>query len=551
MVTPSIEGHVPARGAAALTGLGTLMRLVLRRERLGLILWVIGIAVFTVALVAAMPGLYQDAGDRAARAQLMLSPGARAMTGPGYGLENYYTFGAMVNNEFLPWIAFFAASMSIGIMVRNTRGEEESGRAEMIRANPVGRHVPMVAALLVATAANLVLGGLLALGMGALGVESIGWGSSVLFGAAVASIGVAFTAIAAVAAQAAATARGASGLAFMAFGTAFIVRAAGDMASLGGSALSWLSPIGWAQQTRMFVDDRWWPLGLALLLAAALVAATFWLGTRRDLGAGLISARPGRSRAARSLTTPLGLAWRLQRGGLLWWGLVMFVFTFVYGSLVGQVETFASEMSIMQDLLADLSGSLIESFLGVVMSIWAVVGAVYALTAVLRVRSEERGGLAEPVLATAVSRSNYLLAHVIVAVGGAGVVMLVTGLGMGLGAGQSVGDWSMLPKLLGAALAYVPGIALTASVGVALFGLLPAATPLAWAVLVYAGIVGWFGVVLRFPDWMMKLSTLGHTPMLPAEPMSWGPLLALSGLAVVLIAVGVVGFRRRDLESPT
>ena len=39
-------------------------------------------------------------------------------------------------------------------------------------------------------------------------------------------------------------------------GAAFVLRAVGD---IGDGTISWLSPIGWAQKTRPFAGDVWWP----------------------------------------------------------------------------------------------------------------------------------------------------------------------------------------------------------------------------------------------------------------------------------------------------
>jgi putative exporter of polyketide antibiotics len=78
-------------------------------------------------------------------------------------------------------------------------------------------------------------------------------------------------------------------------GAAYAVRAAGDM---GDNALSWLSPIGWAQATAAYVDNNWWPLGLAAAVTAALIVAAFALSDRRDIGAACgpaVAARPPRN----------------------------------------------------------------------------------------------------------------------------------------------------------------------------------------------------------------------------------------------------------------
>lgn len=308
LASPSADRALPKSGGP-LTGTGTLVRFMLRRDRVRLPVWILAIVLFTMASVVALPDLYPTVEDRQARAALMENPGTRAVSGPGYGLDDY-TFGAMLSHEFLSWVVIFVALMSLLAMVRHTRNEEETGRAELVRSSLVGRHATTTAALLVVVGANVVLGLMMALGLGSLGLESVGWGSSVLFGAATASVGLVFAGVGAVTAQVNESARGASGFAGAVFALAYLLRAAGDMTRVGGGFLSWLSPVGWAQQTRAYVDDRWWPLLLSVGLTVFLVALAYWLSTRRDVGAGLVEARPGPAEASKALSGPFGLAWR-------------------------------------------------------------------------------------------------------------------------------------------------------------------------------------------------------------------------------------------------
>ena len=106
-----------------------------------------------------------------------------------------------------------------------------------------------------------------------------------------------------------------------AIGAAYLLRAAGDV---GDGTLSWLSPIGWGQAMRPYAGERWWPLALSLVAGVGLVVAAVALRARRDEGAGLIAPRPGPATAKPSLTRPLGLALRLQRGVLLGWSAALF-----------------------------------------------------------------------------------------------------------------------------------------------------------------------------------------------------------------------------------
>lgn len=313
--------------------------------------------------------------------------------------------------------------------------------------------------------------------------------------------------------------------------------------------MSWLSPVGWVQQTRVFVDDRWWPLLLNLAVTVVLGWVGYWLSTRRDVGTGLAQARPGPAYGSSSLSSSQGLAWRLQRTSLLWWSAALFTFGLGYGTLASEVETFVSEMEVIQDAIAGMGGSVIESWLAVIVVFFAAVAAIFGVLAAQRARGEETEGRAEPVLATPVSKPKWLAGHVGIALVGSAGLMLLTGLGLGLTASQATGDSALLGQVVGAALAHVPGIWLIVGIGVALFGLVPRAGLLIWAVIAYAGLVGWLGTLLGFPDWAMNLSPLGHTPMLPAEEMVWTPLVIVTLAAGALLVAGLAGFRRRDIQS--
>ena len=104
-----------------------------------------------------------------------------------------------------------------------------------------------------------------------------------------------------------------------------------------------------AQKARPFADERWWPLLLLVAATVLLVAAAAALAVRRDLGAGLVAARPGPPAAAPSLGHPLGLAFRLQRGSLFGWGAGVLVIGIAYGWIGPTVDTFIGQNKALAD----------------------------------------------------------------------------------------------------------------------------------------------------------------------------------------------------------
>ncbi|WP_265521743.1 ABC transporter permease [Oerskovia flava] len=530
-----------------LTGLGTLLRFFLRRDRIRLSVWALSIGLLFLYAATAFATVYPTAADRQLRASLIASPAATMMAGPGYGLENY-TLGAMVANEMTLTAMIAVAIMSILLIVRHTRTEEETGRAELVRAGVVGRHAPATAAFLTATVANAaiaVLSGLLLTGAGLAVVDSFA------LGAAVGVTGLVFAAVAVVTCQLTEHGRAASGLGLVVLGAAFLLRAIGDVQETHGSWLSWLSPIGWAQQIRAFVDLRWWPLALSLAAIVLLLLLSSALAARRDVGAGLLPPRAGRAEALPSLRSPFALAWRQQRGSLVAWGAGIGVMAFASGTFVDAAGDMVGEMAVDNPVLLELFGEqdLVDGFVAAMTTFLVLGVSAFAIASALRARGEETSGRVEPVLATTVSRTRWLGAQLAVTGIGAVILLLVAGVSLALG-GLSVGvSDPSLGEYVAAAVVYLPAVAVLVGLVVALYGWRPGLAGLPWVVLAFGFLIGMFGGLLDLPTWAEGLSPLWHVPQLPGEAFDAGPLVGLSALAVALLAAGFVGFRRRDLVT--
>lgn len=529
------------------TGTWTLIKLALRRDRWRIPVWVVSIVGLTILIAASFPEIYANTEERQARAALITSPAAVAFAGPGHGAEDY-TYGAMMTNEMLGFTAIAVALMSVLLVVRHTRAEESSGSMELVRANVVGRYAQLTAALKVVAGVNVVIALLTGVGIGILNIESMGWASSLLYGAALGAVGLVFGAIAAITAQLTEHSRTAAGLAGAAIAFFYSLRAVGD---IGNEALSWWSPFGLAQATKAYVDDTWLPVFLMIFITAVLGLVAFALSSQRDVGAGFIAARRGRKSASLALSAgALGLAWRLQRMSILWWTIGLLAFGALYGSIISEVENFIDTLSFGESLISAVqSDALLSSFLALIFSILAMTCAVYTILTVAKLRNEEVAGRAEPVLATAVSRTRWTASHMVVACIGSSVLLVASALGFGLSAGAASGDMSIVTDLLYTAVAYVPALWLVGGISFALFGLLPRAMPAVWLLVAYSFFVVVFAGLFSLPEWMNYLTPFGHVPLLPAEKFELAPLLWLIGISAVLFIIGFVGFRRRDIGA--
>ena len=549
-----VPAHAPAeppaqatRGPAGqLAGAGELARLAIRRDRAMLVGWLYALTAISVSAGYLIKIVYKTTASRATVAASVRTDPALAFV---YGQLHGTSFGALASWRYLTYAALAAALMSIFLVVRHTRADEETGRLELIGSTVVGRHVPLVVALLVALAANLIL---LVLTTAVLAASGLSLAGSAAFGLAEASCGVVFAGLAAIAAQISGTARGARGLAIAVLGVSFLLRGIGDSGgSHGLTWMTWLAPIGWAELVRPFAGERWWVLALPAAVMAVAVVTAFWLAGRRDQGAGLVQPRPGPATASWLLTGPIGLAWRLQRGAVAGWtagfvagGLAIGVVGNGIGKLIGSGAT-------VHKVLSKIGGhaGLTSAYLAACMSLLGLVAAAYAVSAVLRMWSEETEQRVEPLLAGPVGRLRWASSHLLVALAGTVAVLLAGGFGVGLGFGAATSDvGTQLPRMLGAALAQVPAALAVAAIGAVLVGLLPSASVTGgWTALAICGFIGVFGPALNLSQSVLDIAPFTHVPKLPGGTFSAVPLIWLSAAALGMAAVGLAGMRRRDI----
>lgn len=531
--------------ASAVAGTGTLIRFILRRERIKLSAWVLGITVLLNYFVTVV--MPETAGTEAQLADLRryMDGPMSAVMGPGYGRDDV-TIERYVAGVYALFFFILVALMSIQLISRQTRVEEQSGRAELIRSNVVGRHSHLTAALVVAVAANLALVGLIAASMALAGY---GGSDAFLFGASVGAVGLVFTGIAAITVQVTEFSRTANGIAGAALGVAWAVRYVGDLIEDYGSPLSWLSPLAWSNQTRAYVDGRWWPLLLSVIFAVACAAVGYELSTRRDVGGSLVAARRGAATAAPWLRSSLAVAFRLQRASLLWWTGAVSAFGLMFGSFA---EMIADPEDMSEQQIEMFGGSLdtvVDGYLGMMTFFWASLAGVMVMLGIQSLRTEETKGRAEPVLATATSRTRWFGGYLAVISIGMVSMLVVVGLAMGFGAWLATDDGSYVAALVLAHLAHAPGVLALLGFAALLFAALPRAIGLTWIVIGYSVFVGMFGDVANLPQWALNLVPMQHIGRPPLDSISATPAVVLGVIGLGSMALALAAFSRRDVES--
>jgi ABC-2 type transport system permease protein len=176
-----------------------------------------------------------------------------------------------------------------------------------------------------------------------------------------------------------------------------------------------------------------------------------------------------------------------------------------------------------------------------------VFAAVFGVQATMRLRSEESALRAEPVLATAVGRIAWAWSHQTIALAGAALLLLVVGVSAGLASALQVGDSGQFGRIVAAALVQIPAVWVIIGIVAAAFGLVPRLVVLGWVALIGFMLLGEFGALFGLSQAVMDISPFAHVPRMPGGDFAAAPLLWLTAIAAGLIAIGLVGFRRRDV----
>ncbi|MFI1995958.1 ABC transporter permease [Actinoplanes sp. NPDC020271] len=523
-----------------MTGTGRLVRLILRRDRVILPIWVLLLGLLPQVYLAGFQKLFTTDVERLEYAHVSA---ANAGFAGLYGPLSGDSLGELVvwRAGFVPVMIGLAALLTV---IRHTRAEEEAGRSDLILATVVGRWAQLAAALLVTLLSGLVIGLLVTGSMIGAGEPREG---SVAFGVLFTLSAWLFAGVGAIAAQLTSSARGARMTAVLVLGVSFVLRMGGDISAIGDGRfawLAWLSPLGWVQKIIPYGADDWAPAIVALLGTAVCVVAAVALLTRRDLGAGLIAPRLGPAHAGAGLSSPLGLAWRLHRGLLLGWTAGFAALGVVFGGVGTSVVQLAETSSSVADTFSKIggSGSITDAYFASTTGTCALIISLYAIQAALRMRDEEQNGHAELILGTAVGRTSWAASHLLFVLLGPAVAMAA----QGALAGMTFGDSG---PVLGAAMAQLPAVWVLGAVAVLLVGALPRFAAVAWATVALSLLILLVGPLLEFPQWAMDVSPFTHVPQLPAASFSAVPEIVLILIALLIGAAGLTALRRRDIPA--
>jgi ABC-2 type transport system permease protein len=534
-------------------GIWPLTKLILRRDRIKLPIWIVSIV---VTLLYMLPILKETYGDAASLTTLYEAFKTNAAGLLLTGFLDEPSFGALVTIETLLWWGLAVAFMNAFLVVRHTRQNEEMGAQELILSGRTHRGTSLIAVLIVAFLANALIAVGLGFGMHTLCADITVEGSW-LYGLGMGLFGFVWAAIAAVVVQLFQSTRSSSGFMAVLVGATFLARGIGDFTGKVGADgllqpawLSYLSPFGWMQALRSITFPEWWPLLIPIAFVLVVIPLAFVLLMHRDIGAGLLPSRKGRARASRLLRTPVGLTWYLQKNIFIGWLIGSLALIVTVGVLVPQMSHVYETTETTRLLIKSMggTGAMIPTFLSVMLAIATVMVLAYVVQAMGRLRSEESSGHLESLLSTKLTRTKWLVLHT-ATVALCGAFMLVA-----CGAALAIcvnlcSDFSVDILSYGlAGLSYWPLLLVFIGAYVLMFGVLPRIAGLVvWVYFGWVAFMSWLGPLLNLDEWVMNTSIMRHFAVAPANDITVAPLAWCLLAAVVFGLLGALAWHRRNL----
>jgi len=461
-----------------------------------------------------------------------------------------YPYDVVTVGGYCAWrvggtLAIAAAAFGVLAAVRALRGEEETGRMEIVLSAAVGRRTTYLAAMAAIAAGTTILwlaelAGFLAGGLPA--------GPSAYLALATASVVPVFVGIGALASQLAPTRRMALELGTAVIGLSLLARVVADTSS-GAGWLRWATPLGWAEELRPFSGAR--PLVLLLPAAASLttLALAARVAGRRDVGTGVLPAREDAPPRLHLLSSPFAQALRGERGSFLIWAGCIGVFAFVLGMVSTSISSAGISKNLREEIAKLGSGSIFtpSGYLAFVFIFFVLAVSLFACAQIGAAREEEADERLQTLLALPISRGRWLGGRLLLAALAAAVLSLLAGVLTWAGA-ASQGVSISLPRMLEAGANCLPVAFLFVGIAALAYALVPRASGgIAYALVTVSFLWQLVGSVLAAPRFLIDLTPFAHVGLVPTQPFRGqaAALMVAIGLLTALAALAV--FRRRDL----
>ncbi|MFC6164023.1 ABC transporter permease [Lactiplantibacillus dongliensis] len=529
---------------------GLLIRVNLKRDWAKLVIWIVALAGLFTAIAAKFDGIYGTQSAIETIVKTLKSPAMVSLFG-AFTAKAPYTTAKIFATEMMVFMAIVMVIMNIMIAVAATRAEEDEGLLELVRSHAVGRLAPLMAAFIELTGLNAIVGLLFGAGLQLANMPGANTAGNWLIGAGLAAIGWMFGMLTLLLAQLADSASGTTMLAYAVFGVMYVARMSTDVSD---PKTTWWVPFGWIEKLGIYQTNQWQPLLMMGLFGLICLVAAQRLNLRRDLGAGLLPTRQGRTTASPILRGPATLLWRRTRISLLVWVLGNLMLGASYASVFNTIGDLAKSNPMIKQLLgasalAAANRVIVKNFIAILAIVMVIVALIPAVQTMLKLVSDENKGYLHQLYATATSRWQVWASYTGLAMIEAAAVFFAGTFGMYATGAAMMTDpikWLTYWHVL---LAYFPAMLVMIAFASLLVGWAPKLRHLSWLWVFYGFFSLYLGSLIDLPKWAKQLTPLGFVNKVPMKAIDWTTNWWLLAITVLLLLVAAIGYRRRDLAQ--
>jgi len=444
-------------------------------------------------------------------------------------------------------LAIAAAVFGVLAAVRALRADEDSGRMELVLANPIARRTAFSSSLVAIALGIALLWAAMTVGYVAGGLPV---GGSAYLALATALVAAVFVGIGAITSQLAPTRRIALELGSAFVAASLLLRVIADTAG-GAGWLRWATPLGWAEEMRPFTGAHPVVLLLPLALSTALLFTAARIARGRDLGTGILQARDTTSPRTRLLSSPTAQALRSERSSLIAWGGCFAVFGVILGTVATSVSSAGITPQVRRQLAKLGSGSIVSprGYIALIFIFFVLAVCLFVCAQIAAARQEESEERLETLLALPVGRLRWLGGRILLGAEAALILSLIAGLFTWAGTSSQnvhIPLWQMLEagsNCLPAALLFLGLSSLS-------YALVPrVSTGISYGLVMVAFLWYLVGAIAGVPKWLVEATPFAHIGLVPTHAFQTGAALVMVAIGAVAIAAALAVFKHRDLTG--
>jgi ABC-2 type transport system permease protein len=483
--------------------------------------------------------------DESGLQALAENPSIRLLFGPPMALDD--AGGFTVWRTGTP-VLILASVWILLAATRITRGEEETGRIDLLLAGRLRMAGVVLRSMAGIAGAALLISAAVGAGLVVTGTDAAGAG---VYAAAVLGVTLTFATGAILAAQIMPTRSAAVGVTVALVGVALLLRMLAD----GAPRLAWwawTTPFGLAGRAAPYAGNRIGPLLVLAAFPIVFGSAALVAARRRDVGSGVVELATSRRSRTGLLGSLSGFAVRRSIPPTAGWATAIAAYFLLVGALIASILEFFDANSRFAELAAAAGFAGLDSangFAAALFSLLAIPTGLYAATRLAALVADEKARCWTPVFATDVSRIR--LAGTEIGVTAAGMVLLhvIAGLAIWTGA-EITGAPLAIGDALAGAMNSAPIAWLAAGAAALAVGWLPGAVGAIGALPVAGGfLLNVLSQGTSAPAGVVDLSPFAHLAPVPNAPPDWAAIAAFSLIGAAWVAVGLAGYTRRDLTT--